>query len=168
MNFHHRLQATQLGCLYLSVHALTGDATLLEHLPDPSAPRFYVRLAERGLMTVTLFCAEPPLAGTPTEFWTNLRARFTASNATGERHAPLLVSIPGGTPGWLHQVAVALPVHPDEDTVHVSDSNFPAPLECNWAAFLGSEYGEAHRVEMLAPLDLNAYPDPTHPIGGTP
>lgn len=158
MNFHHRPQATQLGCLYLSVHALTGDSTLLEHLHDASTPRFYVRLAERGLMAFTLFCAEPPLPGTPAEFWTNLRARFTASNATGERHAPLLVSIPGGTPGWLHQVAVALPIHPDEDTVHVSDSNFPTPLECNWTAFLGSEYGEAHRVEMLGPLDVDAYP----------
>ena len=68
------------------------------------------------------------------------------------------------SPGWLHQVALAIPIHPDEDTVHVSDSNFPTPLDCNWTAFLGSEYGEAHRVEMLAPLTLDAYP----PTGGTP
>lgn len=158
----HRQQHGQVGCLYHSTYALTGEESLLVHAEDPSAARFYVRLAELGLMAFTLWCADPPHPCTPASFWERLRERFTQDNVTEQRHAPLLVSIPGATEGWLHQVALLIPAHPDEDTAHVSDSNFPEPLSTSWAAFLQSQYACAHRVEMLGPLALDAYPQ-----GGT-
>lgn len=163
----HRQQAGQVGCLYLSCHAITGIPELLDHQADASAPRYYVRLIGLGLMPFVLFCAEPPNPVTSRDFWERLRERFTRDNRTEQTHAPLLVAIPGATEGWLHQVAVALPVKEGEDTVHVSDSNFPQPLSLTWTAFCWSEYALAHRVEMLGPLSLDAYPPEIHSPGGS-
>lgn len=162
----HRQQAGQVGCLYLSCHAVTSIPELLEHQADVSAARYYVRLIDLGFFPFVLFCADPPEPSTSRGFWERLRARFTRDNQTGQPHAPLLVAIPGATDGWLHQVAVALPVLEGEATVHISDSNFPAPFTLDWAQFLASAYACAHRVEMLGPLELDAYPPDIHAPGG--
>ena len=155
----HEAQTGQTGCLYHSAAVITGDLSLRAHVADTSAARFSVRLAERGLLVFTLFCAEPPEPHTSQGFWEQLRERFTRDNVLGARHAPLLVNIAGVTPGWTHQVALALPVSSDEDTVHLSDSNFPKPLALSWTQFLLSQYACAHRVELIGPLDLAAYPE---------
>lgn len=162
----HREQAGQVGCLYLSAHAVTGIPELLEHQADVSVARYYVRLTDYGLFPFVLFCAEAPEPPTSRGFWERLRERFTRDNQTGQSHAPLLVSIPGATDGWLHQVAVALPVLKGRNTVHVSDSNFPEPLQTDWATFLDSQYACAHRVELLGPVELDAYPPQIHSPGG--
>ena len=153
----HRQQAGQAGCLYHSTFALLGDETLLAHAEDTSDARFAARLAELDLMAFPFWITPAGQPRTPPDFWTTLRTRFTGDNTTEQRHAPLLVSVPGSAPEWLHQVALLLPAHPDEDEVHVSDSNFPEPLSLRWAVFLESDYARAHRVEMLGPLDLDAY-----------
>ncbi|CAM4160137.1 hypothetical protein [Deinococcus marmoris] len=164
----HRQQIGEIGCLYHSAFSITGDTSLLEHVTDSSAARYQVRLIERGFLTFTLFCSEPPEPPTSPGYWGRLRARFARDNATPERHAPLLVSIPGVTPGWLHQVAVLLPAHAGESLVCVSDSNFAHNNWMTWEEFLPSVYARAHRIEMLGPLDLDAYPAATHAPGGTP
>lgn len=156
MILHHRPQPGQIGCLYHSLYALTGDESVLEHAADTSQPRFHVRLAEMGLLLFTFYCAEAPLPPTPPAFWEALRARF-AANPLGATHAPLLVTIAGTTPGWTHQVALALTLQPGEDVL-ISDSNAPAPITVPWDVFLASDYARAHTVEMLGPLDLDAYP----------
>ncbi len=164
---HHQLQTTTEGCLYLSAAALTGDLSLLDYQADISAPRYYLRLLARGLLPFTLYCADPPEPYTPTAFWTRLRERFTRDNLTDQTHAPLLVSIPGSSPDWLHQVALLIPVATGESTVHVSDSNYSTPHAADWETFLDSQYACAHRVEMLGPADLDAYPPQFHSSGGS-
>ncbi|WP_345465399.1 hypothetical protein [Deinococcus carri] len=157
MTLQHRQQHGQVGCLYHSLYALLGDEALLEHANDVSAPRYYARLAAAGMLVSSLWCTEPGFSSTPTAFWESLRRRFTAASPGGAAHAPLLVNIGGATPGWLHQVAVLLPISPGEDIVHVSDSNFHEPLQFTWDGFLHSDYAQAYRVEMLGPADLDAY-----------
>ena len=159
----HRQQQGQAGCLYLSTYAILGEEGLLAHVEDTSDVRFAARLAELGVLAFPFWITPAGQLRTPPDFWQALRDRFTHDNSTEQRHAPLLVSIPGTTLQWLHQVALLLPAHPDEDEVHVSDSSFPEPLSLRWAVFLESDYAQAHRVEMLGPLDLDAYAE-----GGTP
>lgn len=155
------------GCLYYSAAAITGDLDLLAYQADTSAPRYYLRLLQRGLLPFVLFCSEPPNPCTSRQYWERLRERFTRDNATEQQHAPLLVSIPGSTDGWLHQVALLIPVKEGENTVHVSDSNYSSPDQADWETFLDSQYACAHRVEMLGPADLDAYPPQLHSSGGS-
>ncbi|MBZ9752735.1 hypothetical protein K7W42_17985 [Deinococcus sp. HMF7604] len=168
MILHHRQQSGLVGCLYHSLYALTGDEAQLAHVEDVSDARFAVRLAGQGLMAFPLWVTPSDGPVTETSFWTALRDRFTRDNVVGASHAPLLVAIPGTGPPMLHSVALALPITPTEETVQVSDSNFDTPLTFSWAAFLLSDYSRAHRVEMLAPLELDAYPPDLRPLGGTP
>lgn len=153
----HRPQQGQVGCMYHSAYAVLGDEDLLQHADDVDAMRYYARLAATGWLVSTFWCTEPGFPVSPPELWDRLRQRFTASNPGGVLHAPLLVNIAGVTPGWLHQVAVLLPISPGEDTVYVSDSNFHEPLQFTWDGFLHSDYAKAYRVEMLGPADLDAY-----------
>lgn len=155
----HTQQAGQVGCLYHSANAVLDLPELLQHAHDTSAARFHCRLAELGLLCFTLFCSDPPGPPASPEFWERLRERFTRDNTPGQPYAPLLVNIPGSTPDWLHQVAVALPTLEGGDTVHISDSNFPEPFSVPWAVFLHSDYARAARVEIIGPLDLDAYPE---------
>ena len=164
----HQQQVGEVGCLYHSAYAVTGDPSLLEHVADVSAARYQLRLIDRGLLPFTLFCAEPPEPPVSAGYWERLRARFTRDNHTEQRHAPLLVSIAGITSGWLHQVAVLIPAHMDEERVCVSDSNFYCLRWQTWSEFLTSLYAQAHRIEMLGPLDLDAYPETPYSPGGTP
>lgn len=144
--------------MYHSVYAILGDEDLLQHVEDVEAARYYTRLAASGWLVSTFWCTEPGFPVSPSELWDRLRYRFTVGNPGGEAlHAPLLVNIAGVTPGWLHQVAVLLPISPGEDTVHVSDSNFHEPLQFTWDGFLRSDYAQAYRVEMLGPADPDAY-----------
>lgn len=154
----HRIQQGQVGCMYHSAYALLGDEELLEHVGDVNSARYYARLAALGWLVSTFWCTEPGFPCTPAPFWDRLRQGFTASNPGGARHAPLLVNIAGITPGWLHQVAVLLPISPGEDGVHVSDSNFHGPLQFTWDGFLLSDYAQAYRVEMFGPAKPDAYP----------
>ena len=163
----HQQQPNSEGCLYYSVAAITGDLDLLDYQADTSAPRYYLRLLERGWLPFVLFCSEPPNPCTSRGYWERLRERFTRDNRTDESHAPLLVSITGSTDGWLHQVALLIPVKEGENTVHVSDSNYSQPHSADWETFLDSQYACAHRVEMLGPADIDAYPPQLHSSGGT-
>lgn len=150
----HRQQLGEVGCLYFALYALTGDEQVLEHAADVSDARWQARLAGWGLMPFAFWvtgAAGPP---TPPEFWMRQRAQFRESG--GISGAPLLVSILGNSPDWLHAVAVLLPL--DDSPVAISDSNFPELLFLSWEQFLGSDYARAHRVEMLGPLLLDAYP----------
>ena len=156
----HRQQFGPVGCLYHSLYAVTGDEAMLDpgHVHDTSDARFLIRLSKWGLLAFPFWVTGANGATTDPAFWESLRGRFTRDNTVGATHAPVLVAIPGSTERWLHSVAVALPISPEQDAVQVSDSEFPAPLTFSWAGFLASAYATAHRVEMLGPLDLDAYP----------
>ena len=155
----HEPQTTEVGCMYHALYALTSDPRALTHVDDVSDARFYARLPTLGLLVYPFWVTPATGPTTPPEFWTALREQF-AGTAGAQGHAPLLVSIPGSTPGWMHAVAVALPLHADGHAV-ISDSGAPHLQTLTWAQFLASAYAEAHRVEMLGPLDLTAYP-PDH------
>lgn len=152
---HHHPQTSNTGCLYASLYALTGFQEVLEHAPDVSDARFTVRLAELGLFAHPYWITPPEGPITEAGFWTVMRARFRAL-LPGEEAFPLLVAIAGTTPGWLHSVAVSVPL--DHDQVEVSDSNAERLFSLPWSQFLASAYARAHRVEALAPLDLEAFP----------
>lgn len=158
----HRQQTTAEGCLYYSAAVVSGHHDLIEHAADTSAPRYYLRLLERGLLPFVLFCSEPPNPCTSRSYWERLRERFTRDNRTDQQHAPLLVALKGSTEGWLHQVALLIPVKEGENTVHVSDSNYAEPHAADWETFLDSQYACAHRVEILGPAELDAYPPQIH------
>lgn len=157
-----------MGCLYHSAYAITGEESLLDHVADTNPARWQLRLLALGLMPFTLFCTDPPEPPASLEWWERLRDRFTRDNTTEQRHAPLLISVPGITPGWLHQVAALMPACEGEDLVCISDSNFAQARWVTWAEFLDTYGARTHRVEMLGPADLNAYPATPHIPGGTP
>lgn len=157
----HRQQPGQVGCLYYSLFALLGHEPVLAHADDLSDVRFSVRLAELGLLPFPLWITPSTGPTADAAFWEAQRQHFTDLNGSEQAHVPLLVSIMGTAPPWLHSVALTLPISPDENRVQISDSNFSEPFTIPWAAFLVSDYARAHRVEMLGPLDLDAYP-PDH------
>lgn len=163
MTLEHRQQPGDVGCLYFSAYAVTGDAALLTHAADTHPARYQLRLIERGYLSTTLFAADAPEAPASPRFWEALRHRLTQANFTPNRHAPLLVSIAGVTPGWQHQVAILLPIHESEFLVCVSDSNFAHLQWMTWEEFLATYGAHTHRVEMLGPADVAAYPDQTRP-----
>ncbi|SMB93326.1 hypothetical protein [Deinococcus hopiensis] len=139
---HHRHQTTFSGCTYHALYALSGEELLLAHVHDVSEPRFYARIHELGLMAVALYVGEPA----PPAFWTRLH----------EGEQQFLVSIPARRLGEI-QHAVALELTPGHWAT-VSDSRERQLLHFTWDQFLASEYAQPHRVEVIAPAVVEAYP----------
>jgi len=154
------MQQTPAGCMYHAAFALTGEEHWLEpwYVEDVSEARFVVRLALADVGLFPFWVTPRSGPTTPEAFWYGLVKNY--GDAPPAEEAPLMVSIAGNSPGWLHTVAVGLPLI-DGGNVTISDSSLPELLSLPWAQFLLSDYAQAHRVEMLGPLDLIAYP-PDH------